>query len=257
MIETILFRGPQASDATAYRRPGAYPRLYAVSPFRRHSATNFVAGLRRGRRGQTLSGLGDGYTTAAQVTQVGGAVAGAVVTATAGSTAAAAAGAGAATAAASTAAIAVPIIGAAVLAVTLVLLAISKRNAQKTLATSIVNEVEPQLRANRDGYLAGPRTRSSQAQALANFDAGWNMVLQNCGRDDLGSAGRRCISERDRGGVWDWVAGYRDPIAADTPISDPILSAAAELFPDMTPAQRANVPKYAALAALAIGAALL
>jgi hypothetical protein len=32
----------------------------------------------------------------------------------------------------------------------------------------------------------------------------------------LGDAGARCISDRQRGGKWDWFAYYRDPIANDS-----------------------------------------
>ena len=34
-----------------------------------------------------------------------------------------------------------------------------------------------------------------------------------CGSGSYGSAGNRCISDRDRGGQWDWFSYYRDPIA--------------------------------------------
>lgn len=207
-----------------------------------------------------LRGLGDGYSTAGQVTSAGGAISASVI-ASAGTSGALAA---------STVAVAVPVIGAAVLAVTLVLMAISKRNAQKTLATSIVNDIEPQLKINLSAYMAGPRTALSQQQALANFDAGWLMVLENCGRKDLGSAGERCISERMQGGTapWcpspdhrgcDWFALYRDPIASDVPVSasNPLQTAAAELFPGLTAEQREQAPIWLAVAAIAAGVLLL
>ena len=107
------------------------------------------------------------------------------------------------TLAASTVAIAVPVIGAAVLAVTLVIGNIARKNAQKTAATKIVDEVGPQMKANLDAYMNGPRTRSSQRQALYNFDALWQLILDNCGQPALGSAGERCISAQ-RGGIAPW-----------------------------------------------------
>lgn len=95
------------------------------------------------------------------------------------------------------------------------------------LATHLVDNLEPQLRANRDAYLAGPRTQANQAAALANFDAAfaWLRSAQACGAAELGNAGRRCIEDRDRGGKWDWYAYYRDPIA-----NDPTVQQAAPLF---------------------------
>lgn len=86
------------------------------------------------------------------------------------------------------------------------------------LATNIVNQLEPKLEQNRDAYLsASPRTASMQAAALANFDSAWAWLTsaQACGSPELGDAGKRCISDRARGGKWDWFAYYRDPIADD------------------------------------------
>lgn len=201
--------------------------------------------------------IGDAYSTASQVTATAGTAASAAVTT--------AASAGAI--AASTATMAVPIIGAAVLAVTLVLGSIARRNAQKTAATKIVNDVEPQLRANVEGYLSGPRTVSSQRQAIANFNAGWQLVLDNCGQSSLGSAGQRCISERQRGGTapWcptpshtgcDWFALYLDPIANDTPNADPVSNAVSELLPDLTAAQLQQAPVWIAAGLIALGVLL-
>lgn len=125
--------------------------------------------------------------------------------------------------------IGIPVIGAAVVGVTMWLSSMFKRNAQKEAATNIVDQIEIKLKENLDGYLNGPRTPESQAQALANFDAGWNAVIENCSNPELGSAGERCISERQEGGTapWcpkpggkgcDWFALYRYPIASDTPV---------------------------------------
>lgn len=188
--------------------------------------------------------LRDGYQTAQQITHTGGQIAAGAVTATA---------------AASTAAIAVPIIGAAVLGVTLVLGSIAKRNAQKRAATKIVDDVGPQLEANLKAYMDGPRTRSSQRQALANFDYGWQLILENCGNPELGSAGERCIDERRRGGVapWcptsdhrgcDYFTTLRDPIENDPDVREDnvITDAVSELFPS---ASRSELGTMLALAA--------
>lgn len=120
---------------------------------------------------------------------------------------------------------AVPVVGAVVAGVTIALALIFARKGprQKVATTQIVDAVEPKLAENRDGYLNGPRTRSSQAQAIQNFLAGWEYVRQQCGAPEMGEPGRRCIVERDRRGVWDWWALYHDPIARDTPQDDPII----------------------------------
>ena len=135
---------------------------------------------------------------------------------------------------------AVPLIGAAVAGVTFWLSSIFRRNAQKKAATQIVDQIEPKLKENLDAYFSGPRTRESQAQALHNFDAAWEAMRQACANSQLRDAGRRCISDRDRGacvwkarcsrridGVcadydldpagecWNWFVGYRDPIEKD------------------------------------------
>lgn len=98
--------------------------------------------------------------------------------------------------------------------------------AQKIAATQIVNEIERQLAANRDGYLALPvRYRSTQAAALRNFDEGWSLVVTNCSDAALGRAGQACIEDRSPGGRWDWRSYYRDPIANDPDVQpDPTIT---------------------------------
>jgi len=143
-------------------------------------------------------------------------------------TAASAAGASWATAA-------IPIVGPIVVGVSLGLSALfaRKRPQQKTATTKIAEQVEPLLEENLRGYFEGPRTATSQAQALANFDAGWQWLEENCcpgGRDAhcgaMGPPGEWCIDDRKRGGQFHWFETYRDPIAEDTPIADRAL----ELF---------------------------
>jgi hypothetical protein len=145
--------------------------------------------------------------------QVGGQVAGGIVTAAA---------------AASTAAWAVPVIGAAVAGISLWLSSIFKRGAQKVAATKVVETLEPKLKENLDGYMSGPRTKTSQAVALANYDAGWAWLVQQCSNSELGNAGKACISDRSPGGRWPWQQYYRDPIANDPEVRpDPINSSVA------------------------------
>ncbi|HZT36632.1 MAG TPA: hypothetical protein VFA28_01950 [Bryobacteraceae bacterium] len=114
-------------------------------------------------------------------------------------------------------------------------------------ATHIVDQIEPYLRQNRDLYLSQPiRTPEMQQKALALFDAAWQDVVSGCSDPALGDAGRRCISERQRGGSapWcptgtgcDWFTLYRDPIAQDVPnapanpVADILGSAGLQLSP--------------------------
>lgn len=123
------------------------------------------------------------------------------------------------------AAVAVPVIGAIVAGVTLALVAIFSRKGpkQKVATTEIVNKVEPLLQQNLEGYMSGPRTKSSQAQAIENFKAGWQYVVDNCDVPVMGNPGQECVKDRQRGGEWDWFAYYHDPIANDTQvIPDPV-----------------------------------
>jgi hypothetical protein len=112
---------------------------------------------------------------------------------------------------------AIPIIGAAVAGVTIGLMLLFGRKGpkQKVATTEVVNTAEPQFQANLAAYLSGPRTLSSQAQALANFEALWTWVVQHCQIPEYGTPGQRCVSDRQRGGQWDWFSYYYDPIAGD------------------------------------------
>lgn len=87
---------------------------------------------------------------------------------------------------------------------------VSARGRRKVAATQIVDEAERHLMANLEAFEAGGL---SQQEALQNFDAVWGQVLASCGDPSLGDPGRRCISERQAGGEWDWFARYRTPIA--------------------------------------------
>lgn len=115
-------------------------------------------------------------------------------------------------------------IGLAVAGVTIGLTALfsRKKPGQKRATTEIVDSVEPLLIENLNGYLAGPRTISSQRQAVANFEAGWQYVADSCGQPDMGTPGQWCIGDRQRGGKWDWFRRYLDPILDDPDvIADP------------------------------------
>lgn len=115
----------------------------------------------------------------------------------------------------------VPIVGPIIAGVSLAIgLLVSRKGPwQREATTQIVNELEPLLQQNLEGYLSGPRTPESQQVALANFDAAWSWLVssEGCGTPNFGDPGRACIADRSRGGKWDWFAYYRDPIALDTP----------------------------------------
>lgn len=119
----------------------------------------------------------------------------------------------------------VPIVGAALAGVTIALSAWFNRKGprQKEITTQIVNELEQQLQANLDAYLAGPRTFERQLVALDNFDRAWAWLksAEACGNSELGNPGRRCVSDRERGGPWPWEVYYRDPIANDPTVQPP------------------------------------
>ena len=133
----------------------------------------------------------------------------------------------------------VPVIGAVVAGVTLALVAWFNRKGpkQKVQTTKIVNELEPMLQENLRGYQQGPHTVSSQAQALANFDAVWNTLVENCRLEQYGDPGKRCIADRQAGSCqwqeggtcWNWFVGYRDPIANDPNVKADPLSAVSDI----------------------------
>lgn len=111
-------------------------------------------------------------------------------------------------------------------------------------ATQFVNQAVALLQNYLSQYMAQPvHYASMQAQYLAIFDATWARLVQLCEQPALGSAGKRCISERQRGGVAPWCPNpghtgcdmfvtLRDPVANDpnvvpdpSPVSG-VLSAA-------------------------------
>ena len=117
-------------------------------------------------------------------------------------------------------------IGAGVAAITILIMKFRQTGQQKVAATNIVNEVEPLLRRNRDAYLASNRTQSEQAQSMENFNSLWSIVVSKCSDPALGSAGERCITERQEGArpPWgpNWFQLYFDPIRNDpNVIQDP------------------------------------
>lgn len=135
-----------------------------------------------------------------------------------------------------TPALAVPVIGAAIVGATLVVTLLIKNSGcgQTCVVTSQwANQAADALQQNLDAYRATvPHTSATQGVALANFDAIWAALQQQCGQPGTGDAGKRCISDRQRGACtwkdagqcWDWFKGYRDPIANDSVVPDPSIT---------------------------------
>jgi hypothetical protein len=130
---------------------------------------------------------------------------------------------------------AIPVIGAVVVTLAIVAIFSRKGPKQKVATTEIVNKVEPLLKQNLDGYMAGPHTVSSQKQALANFDAGWAYVVEYCDTPEMGNPGKACVNDRQSGGKWDWFSYYRNPIANDTAVvADPVVDEVGNLIDSVT-----------------------
>lgn len=145
-------------------------------------------------------------------------------------------------------ALAVPIIGAAIVGITIAIVAILRSGCgQACIVTSQwANQAEKLLEQNIQAYFAlpAPRTESQRNAALNNFEVVWARLQQLCGQQGTGQAGVRCITDRQQGACvwkqradspllqyphqpqpgecWNWFSGYRDPIAMDSVIPDPI-----------------------------------
>jgi hypothetical protein len=148
-----------------------------------------------------------------------------------------------------TAAVAIPVIGAAVAGITVALMLLFGRKGpkQKVATTKIVDAVEPLLQQNLSAYQSGPHTASSQAQAIANFQAGWQYVVEHCGIPEMGDPGQACIRDRSPGGQWDWTAYYLNPIVNDPqvkpdPVVDPLTGELTEMTQDPVTGQWVSVP---------------
>ena len=111
-------------------------------------------------------------------------------------------------------------------------------------ASNIANQAEPLLQKNMQLFFTNPnRTVQDQQAALNTFDSIQALVTKGCSTAPLAgtAAGQRCISDRYSrtscafgktttneypmyasvpypvGVCWNWLVGYRDPIANDVP----------------------------------------
>ncbi len=132
-------------------------------------------------------------------------------------------------------ALAVPVIGAAMVGVTIAVVALlraSRGCGETCVQTSQwANEAEQILKENLATYLALPAPRSVSARntAASNFNVVWARLSELCGNPQLGDAGRRCIADRQRGACkwrdsagecFNWFTGYLDPIQNDTNVAE-------------------------------------
>jgi hypothetical protein len=201
---------------------------------------------------QPSRGLGLTNAQTVQVVQAGTPIIGSVVTGAAAASASASIAAGGTGLILGMApALAVPIIGAAIVGITILATLLIKNSGcgQTCIETSQwANQAEALLQNNITTYFAqtAPRSASQQAAALANFDAIWARLVALCSPPATGNAGKKCISDRQAGSCaytqpankvppwgtpaagqcWNWFSGYRDPIANDSDVYDDSVGAA-------------------------------
>jgi hypothetical protein len=137
-----------------------------------------------------------------------------------------------------TAAAAIPVAGAVIAVGTLIygLLHDSRAGQQKLETTAAVNKAEQFMQQNLAAWNASDKSNANQAQALQNFDAAWQSIVNFCSQASEGNAGKRCISERQRGSQYDYFAAYRDPIANDPAAGRVDAAAAAQASASNAPA---------------------
>ena len=166
--------------------------------------------------------------------------------------------AGAATAALGAASIATAAVTAGIGTVAIAVMALLSRKGpqQKVATTKIVNQVEPLMQQNLAAWNASAKSCADQAAALANFDALWNEVVNNCAQPALGDPGHSCLDDRlpagvqfeyntfhiNGNGMYNWFAYYRYPIEND-PAAQGCCPVPACYFPHCTPASTNCVPQ--------------
>lgn len=110
-------------------------------------------------------------------------------------------------------------------------------NPNNTITTEWVNQIEADvMKPNLAAWQALPadhKYQTLQATALNTFTQAWNQLVGLCSNPQLGSAGTNCLKDRQRGGKYDWWVYYYDPIAHDPqvipdPVAAPPTSAGSE-----------------------------
>ena len=142
------------------------------------------------------------------------------------------------------------------------------------------DQIEPTLQKNVDTYFASGRTKAEQEACLAVFDYVWAKLVAFCGSGSYGTAGQKCISDRQSGACvikavtppswsgcdytaagsaggtncWNWYVGYRDPIANDPcVVADSTTSSSSSSISSTESSLIANVPNYAIVGVAAVG----
>jgi hypothetical protein len=96
-------------------------------------------------------------------------------------------------------------------------------NVNNQTATTCANNAEYAGVANLtewNNYPAYMKTKTLQIQYLNQAEQIWSYLQSCCGQPQLKSAGSRCVSERARGGKYDFLSGYYDPIANDPAVAN-------------------------------------
>lgn len=121
-----------------------------------------------------------------------------------------------------TLAAAIPVAGA-VVALGLVafnLLHDSRAAQQKVETTNVVNRAEAVMKANLAAWNGSAKSFATQAACVKVFNDAWAAIENFCSQASEGNPGKRCVSERQRGGQYDYFANYLDPIAKDPHAGD-------------------------------------
>jgi hypothetical protein len=118
------------------------------------------------------------------------------------------------------------IAGGALFAGQLIASLVDQNGPKKLAATEIANNAMYAAQVNVSewrNYPPNMKTKALQVEYLNNFLKIWGYLTQGCSDPNLGSAGQRCISERDHNGIYDYWAGYYDPILNDPEVYDPTV----------------------------------
>ena len=103
---------------------------------------------------------------------------------------------------------------------------IDSNGPKKLAATQIANNAMYAAQVNLsewNNYPVSMKTKALQVQYLNQFQQIWGYLTENCSNPSLGSAGQRCISERDHNGIYDYWTTFYDPILNDPQVYDPSL----------------------------------
>ena len=120
------------------------------------------------------------------------------------------------------------------------------------LSSQYANQAEAALAQNIQAYFSIPAPRDSASQTAAEnlYMQVWNDLQAQCGNPSLGSAGKKCISDRQAGACtwkqttdspllsipgepqpgecWNWFSGYYQPIVNDPDVAPATVATSAE-----------------------------